>query len=235
MNKDRLQTLRAAMYSADPTAMVATVREHGFVSSLQLAGEVLLLALRASAPGAQDLAAQCVAALEQRGWDGDWDLAGALRGDAVGTDGRTLTDLPIDLDELSGILEGDLMYSGGRVDLHTGEVWPESAFDDGVFEDLDEDELEDPDHWLSVWSQGSRGGYRDMTDFAESRTDPRLVDKLEVALNGRGAFRRFKNVLMDYPADRAEWFAFSDDRQRGRARAWLADAGYRAVFRPVGH
>jgi hypothetical protein len=72
-----------------------------------------------------------------------------------------------------------------------------------------------------------------MVDFAESRQDRRLVGMLQVAIDGPGAFRRFKNVLSDRPEDREAWFAFSEDRRRGRARAWLADAGYRAVFRPL--
>jgi hypothetical protein len=48
------------------------------------------------------------------------------------------------------------------------------------------------------------------------------------SIDGRGAFGRFQHVLTDWPQDRQDWFAFSDDRRRGRARAWHADAGYRA-------
>ena len=35
-----------------------------------------------------------------------------------------LRALPVDLDELAGILEGDLLRVGGRIDIRTGEVWP---------------------------------------------------------------------------------------------------------------
>jgi hypothetical protein len=70
-----------------------------------------------------------------------------------------------------------------------------------------------------------------MADFAAMRTDPGLVNRLEVALDGRGAFGRFKRVLADWREHRQDWFAFSDDRRRGRARAWLADAGYRERIR----
>ena len=38
-----------------------------------------------------------------------------------------LRPLPVDLDELAGILEGNPMYGGGRVDLAMGEVWPRSV------------------------------------------------------------------------------------------------------------
>ena len=232
MDEDRLLSLRRAMYSGDPASMVTAVIEHGFVPSVQLAGDVVRQALSADAAGSQDLADRCASFLVERGWEGDPELADALRGTGTGLNGQPLVDLPIDLEDLYEILEGDPLYGGGRVDLRTGEVWPQSTFDEGTLEDDDEDE--DPDRWLSVWCEGSSDGYRDMADFADSCTDQLLLDKLNVALNGRGAFRRFRDVLLDHPAERADWFAFSDDRRRGRARAWLADAGYRAVFRPIG-
>lgn len=36
---------------------------------------------------------------------------------------------------------------------------------------------------------------------------------------------------MDWPEDREDWFMFSEDRNRGRAREWLADVGYRPAVR----
>ena len=39
-------------------------------------------------------------------------------------------------------------------------------------------------------------------------------------------FRRFKDVLGSWPGELDRWYEFSAERQRGRARAWLADAGY---------
>ena len=50
--------------------------------------------------------------------------------------------------------------------------------------------------------------------------------RLMIAISGRGAFRRFKDVLARWPGELDRWYAFSAERQRGRARAWLADAGY---------
>ena len=138
-----------------------------------------------------------------------------------------LRPLPVDLDELAGILEGDPMYGGGRVDLATGEVWPEPAIDYArEIGQEDEDESDDPDKWLWVHCEGSRDGYRDMDLFIETVCDPGRADRLEIAISGRGAFRRFKDVLARWPGELDRWYAFSAERQRGRARAWLAEAGY---------
>lgn len=64
---------------------------------------------------------------------------------------------------------------------------------------------EDSDRWLWVDCEGSRDGYRDMERFIGTVSDPGRADRLDIVITGRGAFRRFRDVL---------------------ARAWLADAGY---------
>jgi Uncharacterised protein family (UPF0158) len=47
-----------------------------------------------------------------------------------------------------------------------------------------------------------------------------------------GAFRRFKDVLERTPDELDRWFSFSEERQRGRAQTWLADAGYKPLAVP---
>jgi hypothetical protein len=81
-----------------------------------------------------------------------------------------------------------------------------------------------------IWPEGSAEGYRDMVDFARRITDEHLVELLDVALDGKGAFRRFKDVIYRYPDERERWHRFSNDRTRGRARAWLAAEGYRSAL-----
>jgi uncharacterized protein UPF0158 len=66
-------------------------------------------------------------------------------------------------------------------------------------------------------------GYRDMEDFAARVREPRTRDLLERAISGRGAFRRFKDALLDYPDLRQAWFAFHDARGERRAVEWLAE------------
>lgn len=56
--------------------------------------------------------------------------------------------------------------------------------------------------------------------------DPDRADRLEIAIDGRGAFRRFKDVIARWPDEQDRWYAFSDERKRGRARACLAFKGY---------
>jgi hypothetical protein len=51
------------------------------------------------------------------------------------------------------------------------------------------------ERYLPIPDQESREGYRDMEEFIATVRDPRLAELLEVAIAGRGAFRRFKDVL----------------------------------------
>lgn len=139
-----------------------------------------------------------------------------------------LRPLPVDLADLAGVLESDPGHGGGRVDLQTGQIWPQLAIDDAqeLGED-DPDEGHDPHRWLEVDSKGSRPGYRDMELFIDGLDDA-AADKLSIAISGRGGFRRFKDVLTRWPDLFERWSSFSEDRRRGRARTWLAAGGYTA-------
>jgi hypothetical protein len=72
----------------------------------------------------------------------------------------------------------------------------------------------------------SHEGYQQMVEFAQTVTDEHLLELLSVALNGRGAFRRFKDVLADHsPEERARWFAYKDERVKEEMLDWLRTLG----------
>jgi hypothetical protein len=138
--------------------------------------------------------------------------------------------LPVDLEELSELLEAGLGEEGGRVDLETGEVWRASTIEYFAEEEPEEaPDFEDPDRWLYVGPEGSHEGYRDMEDFIATVAEPGRADRLGIAIDGRGAFRRFKDTISRWPDEQERWYQFSDERRRGRARQWLSFAGYRVA------
>lgn len=63
--------------------------------------------------------------------------------------------------------------------------------------------------------------------FIASVEHPGRAERLAIAIQGRGAFRRFRDELARSPGELERWHALAEERQRGRARSWLADAGYR--------
>jgi len=221
-NKEAIQALREAVYTRDGASVVAVLRGRLIDEALQLAGDGLLDAIAQGVAGAAELAAQCAAALREREWWGDEELADQLEA-AVGKRATPmLRPLSVDLEELASFLEGDPIHGSARIDLKTGEIWPY----DSLFGDISEEE-DDEERWLYVDNQGSRDGYRDMERFIGMVEDPDIADSLEIAITGNGAFRRFKDVLSRWPDELERYYQLSSERQRGRARMWLACEGYR--------
>ena len=67
--------------------------------------------------------------------------------------------------------------------------------------------------------------YEEMTDFTELVSDDQAARRLTRAINGRGAFRRFKDELHEeYPDLLPVWYAFRDVRAARRGVDWLLDA-----------
>jgi len=135
--------------------------------------------------------------------------------------------VPVDWDDLEMALTSNRGEWTCYLDLETGEVRmvPMDRLDD---DELSEDEIDaglDAGRLIHVEPLGSEVEYRWMEEFAGTVRNVRLRDRLEVALDGRGAFRRFKNVLLDFPAERERWFAFRDERLHAAAREWLGELG----------
>jgi hypothetical protein len=230
--QDRRAQLRLLLAEGDAERILDDLADDWPADALQLAGDGLVRAVIGGASRASDLAHRCATELRSRAWDGDAELADLLEAKLGTGPVPLLRPIAVDLEELAMVLEGDPVHSGGRIDLRTGEVWPAAAIeyaqDTGEL-DADDDDEEDDDRWLWVQCQGSRDGYRDMELFAARIEDTGLGSRLERALTGRGVFRRFKDVLAESPKHLPDWYAFRDERQRGRARGWLASEGYSPI------
>ena len=226
--KEERAELRGAVYRADDGSLVSMLTREAWPDhALQLIGDGLLGMLAGRAKGLEEVARRCVIGLRDRGWEGDGELADSIEAALGSGPVPLLRPLPVDLEELAGVLEGDPVTGGGRIDLRTGEVWPQPAIEYAKETgDFDEDEEDDEERWLWVECEGSHAGYRDMELFIAAVEDTGQADRLSIAIGGRGAFRRFKDVLSRWPELLELWYAFSEDRQRGRARAWLAAKGY---------
>lgn len=132
--------------------------------------------------------------------------------------------LKINLDELCAAMDDASYKNEYFLDLQKGEVLLISEYaDEGETEELKERIDEDFKRYKRVPKAESNEGYRDMEDFITAADNEHLAELLEVAINGKGAFRRFKDVLLNYPEERERWFQFKNDRMRERAMEWLDD------------
>lgn len=79
--------------------------------------------------------------------------------------------------------------------------------------------------YIEIPQDDTHEAYRDMERFISTVKDERLQSLLWRAIDGRGAFRMFKDILSEYPQERARWFEFKDDQVRQRVLDWLEAEG----------
>ena len=87
--------------------------------------------------------------------------------------------------------------------------------------------------YLRIDPVSSREQYRWMERFIATVDDLDLRHNLLAAIDGKGAFRRFKDALMGHPVDRERWFTFRSERLRACMEAWLTTHGITAAERPA--
>ena len=88
-------------------------------------------------------------------------------------------------------------------------------------------ERADP-RWARIPEVPAREIYEQMEGFAQTVTDERLRELLGVALDGPGAFRRFKDVLAWFPQEQGRWYQVKQAYLERRAREWLEELGKNA-------
>ena len=71
---------------------------------------------------------------------------------------------------------------------------------------------------------------RDMAAFASTVPEPRFRAELQRALNGRGAFRRFRDALGSDSRERERWFQFKRERLREHMTDWLASLDIESLW-----
>lgn len=139
---------------------------------------------------------------------------------------RKMLKLRVDLPMLCLAFEDGSGMQKYYLDCQTGEVIvssSEAEFSDD-FDSIEEmkDAIEcNPTRYIRVPNILSREGYENMEEFIETLEDPNLKEKLYIAIDGPGAFRRFKDVLIAYPEERENWFTFRDKKIENRVIEWL--------------
>jgi hypothetical protein len=76
-------------------------------------------------------------------------------------------------------------------------------------------------NFLRVEPASSREQYRWMEKFVGSVTEEGLRERLIISIDGKGAFRRFKDVLLAYPAERERWFSYRAELLHWHIHTWL--------------
>jgi hypothetical protein len=138
-------------------------------------------------------------------------------------------EVPVDWESLEDAFENNAPEVHSYLHLTTGEVL---RVVDGVADPQMHVRIASDGNYLRIDPVSSREQYRWMERFIPMVEDNDLRGKLTQAIDGKGAFRRFKDVLMTFGEDREKWFTFRSERLRTFMEAWLSAHAIRATPRP---
>lgn len=139
-------------------------------------------------------------------------------------------DVPVDWEALEDAFENNAPEVHSYLQLTTGDVL---RVVDGVADPQMHARISSDATFLRIDPVSSREQYRWMERYIPMVDEPELRAKLAGSIDGKGAFRRFKDVLMSYATERERWFAFRSERLRIFMEAWLDAHALRATPRAV--
>lgn len=139
-------------------------------------------------------------------------------------------DIPVDWEALEDAFENNAPEVHSYLHLSTGEVL---RVVDGIADPEMHARIASDSEYVRVEPVSSREQYRWMERFIPMVENEELKQKLMRAIDGKGAFRRFKDVLMGYIQEREQWFVFRSERLRVFMEAWLAAHAFKPIPRPA--
>lgn len=219
-----LDEFRGAIARQEPDAAMAAMRGAEIDHALQQLGSGLLAvwphASGRTLESLRDIAVAVCNRLTWRQWPGDRELAADLLSHA--RDEATV-GVDVSLESLEEALWSDVGDDDAAyLSLTTGEVVHAMLTDEAMVGD-DAVDVDTPD-WRRVDRFMVDGrDWDDLAAYVATVDDAALQARLEEAIEGKGAFSRFRRALPDERAH--EWHAFRTDRRWGRLRVALADVG----------
>ncbi len=139
--------------------------------------------------------------------------------------------LKVDIGELTAAMNYGNYDMEYYLDMDTGEVIP-ICDDYRCMEELAEvfEAIEnESERYLYIDKVESWDAYRDMERFILTVKDERLKKLLIVAIDGKGAFSRFRKVICEYPEENDRWFALKSEKDKRRALEFLDAIGVEPV------
>ncbi len=204
----------------DPTELAALLDEPPD-DGLQHAGNAVVTIASGTIPDA--VAVRLIAALRERAWIGDDELAAAIERRHLGREPVELAPISVSLEDLAEVL-GESAASESLIDLDSGVVWPSQLFDIG--QGPDDVDPNDEQRWLPVVGLGPSIEKDNMMRYIATISDTQLALRLTDAIGQRDAFQRFRSTLERVPEQFTRWHRYRDDAWLGQARHWLAQRGY---------
>jgi hypothetical protein len=130
----------------------------------------------------------------------------------------------------SRLYESD--YEEIKEDIEYIEFDEEPDLPDWMLDEVDlilEVLLNREERYIRIPERKKSAAYQSMTKFIGTVKDPTLREELSLALNGKGAFRKFKDVLINYPQERKRWHGHNAKTMKNEIREWLHSIGVTSI------
>jgi len=158
--------------------------------------------------------------------------------------------LKIDLDDIAMAMEfsSNIEESFRYLDTETGKV---IYIDESVMDDVEEGndkEIADYPDWMKEMAEDAKAvldddkerfkeiphiesheSYKVMEDFIYTIKDRKIQNMLLRAIQGRGAFRMFKDTIAEWPELEKQWFSYRDNAVRQEVLDWLESIGIEPI------
>ena len=140
----------------------------------------------------------------------------------------------LDLDSLRRALEDHDPDREHFLDLENGSLW---TF---VFSEASDETRKQHDRvrdglgktWVRVPSMTPQAAFEEIEDFVEEMSDPEAQAALFVALERRGAFRNFREALLQMPEEHRRWRSLRREASQRRLEAFLGELGVKPEAAP---
>ncbi|MBI4702222.1 MAG: hypothetical protein HY744_13925 [Deltaproteobacteria bacterium] len=150
--------------------------------------------------------------------------------DSGGPPAHGWKEVPVDWEALEDAFENNAPEVHSYLHVPTGDVL---RIVDGIADPQMHARIAADQSYLRIEPVSSREQYRWMERYIPMVEDQDLRAHLTRAIDGKGAFRRFKDVLMGHGPERERWFAFRSERLRIFMEAWLGAHAMSPVPRPA--
>lgn len=143
--------------------------------------------------------------------------------------------IQVKLNDIIEELEIQFEESRALLNIKTGEIVLvtseelRAAEDDESFDHLPDwqqedrkvaiDVVENFENYIELPTKYEINEYEIMEDFCQTESDQRKQDSLLRAIRGKGAFRRFKDQLIDFEME-DRWYAYREERFKQIAIKW---------------
>jgi hypothetical protein len=118
--------------------------------------------------------------------------------------------------EIADYLDGGMICffhkPTGQLEYYPDEMRSFAGFDEEIWQETMDKVEANYDEYIRFEGMDSRESFGVLEEFVETIADETIRQRFEDAISFKKPFQNFKQLLLNYPELRQQWFAFKDKR-----------------------